>query len=162
MAQYTTFYLQGALFGINILHVKELNRHLVYTSVPDGSEYIKGLLNLRGHVVTVFDLAKRLGLSESKINPKTRNLILRTDAETADYYKQGWLTQRVGYDPIGFLVDEIGDVIEVSDDKLHHAPANLETVAMDYVTGVVELEKGLLVVLNIEKIFNIHNAKEMV
>ena len=156
MSQYATFYLNDALFGINILHVRELNRQLSYTPVPDASEYIKGLLNLRGQVVTIFDLAKRLGYSESQITDRTRNMILRTDNETAKYHANGWLSLKVGDDPIGFLIDEIGDVVDDLVYTIQPIPANLEYLNMEYITGVIELEKELLVLINIEKIFEIH------
>ena len=111
-------------------------------------------------MVTIFDLARRLGYSKSNITDRTRNMILRTDSETAKYHANGWLSLKIGDDPIGFLIDEIGDVVDDAIYTVQPVPANLENINMEYITGVIELDKELLVLLNIEKIFEIHQGKK--
>ncbi len=94
MKQITTFYVGNTFCGVNILQAKEINDHMNYTMVPDSPEYIKGLLNLRGQIITVFDLAKRLGRDATIINNDTRNLILKTDKEAAELFKQGLIDEK--------------------------------------------------------------------
>lgn len=152
MRQINTFYLENALFGIDIFLVRELNRLLQFTPVPDGPDYVKGLLNLRGQVITVFDLGKRLGLPDRAVTAKTRNLVLKTDGETAVFRKKYRLNTAIGDDPVGFIVDRIGDVIEMGDDQIQPPPANLGEIAVEFVSGVVELPENLLVLLNVAKV----------
>ncbi len=152
MRQFNTFYLDDALFGVDIYLVRELNRLLHFTPVPDGPEYIRGLLNLRGQVITVFDLGRRLGLSSRVITPKTRNVILKTDSETAAYRHQHQASTRVGEDSVGFLVDRIGDVVEVEEDRIEAPPANIGDIVTEFVSGVVELPDKLLVLLDVGKV----------
>lgn len=152
MRQFNTFYLDNALFGIDIFLVRELNRLLQFTPVPDGPDHIKGLLNLRGQVITIFDLGKRLGLPSRAIGSKTRNIILKTDAETAVYRRNEWLDASIGDDPVGFLVDRIGDVVEVEEGRIESPPANAGDIATEFVSGVVELPEDLLIVLNVTKL----------
>ncbi|MFH1147053.1 MAG: chemotaxis protein CheW [Pseudomonadota bacterium] len=152
MRQFNTFYLDEALFGIDIFLVRELNRLLQFTPVPDGPEHVKGLLNLRGQVITVFDLGKRLGMPGRKISSKTRNIILKTDTETAVYRRNQWLDISIGDDPVGFLVDRIGDVVEVEEGKIQSPPANAGDIATEFVSGVVELPENLLILLNVTRL----------
>ena len=147
-----SFYLDDALFGINILLVQELNRLMEYTPVPDGPEYIRGLLNLRGQVITVFDLGKRLGLEKRTITPRSRNIVLKTDRETAAFRNHGLLDATVGEDAVAFLVDRVGDVVEVEGDQIESSPANIGKIATEFVTGVVELPEDLLVLLTVERV----------
>ena len=149
MAQFCTFYVGETFFGINILQVKEINNNMELTRVPDSPDYIKGLLNLRGQVITIFDLAIRLGRDATQITPQTRNLLMKTDADTETMRHEGILRETVGNDPIGFIVDRIGDVIEVEDQAIAPAPANIGDIQKEVIAGVVELENDLLILLHV-------------
>ncbi|MDD3050566.1 MAG: chemotaxis protein CheW [Candidatus Cloacimonetes bacterium] len=149
MAQFTTFYVGNTFFGINILQVKEINNHMKYTPVPDSYDYIKGLFNLRGQVITIIDLAKRLGRELTEINSFSRNLILKTDTETESLRDQGLLKEKIGTDAVGFIVDKIGDVIEVDDSAIDPPPANVGDISKEFIHGVVEMDNDLLVLLNV-------------
>lgn len=150
MIQLCTFYVKDTLFGINILQVKEINDHLKYTPVPDSVSYIKGLFNLRGQIITIFDLSKRLGQGETVTGEKTRNLILKTDTETASIQDSSHIL-KTGDDATGFIIDRISDVIEISEDDIQKAPANVGDISKEFISGVVELNKELLILLNIKE-----------
>lgn len=159
MKQFTTFYVGDTFFGVDILQVKEINSQLRYTPVPDSANYIKGLLNLRGQIITIFDLAKRLGRDNSEIISTTRNLVLKTDSETYPLREQGKLNTLIGNDAVGFLIDRIGDVIEVEDDRIDATPANVQNVAKEFIDGVIELENDLLILLNVSELVEYKVAK---
>ena len=82
--------MDGNLMGIDILKVREINRSLDITPVQYGPEHVRGLVNLRGQTITVFDLGTRLGLSPRQLSSNSHSIILKQDA-------------------VGFLVDHIGD-----------------------------------------------------
>lgn len=154
MIQLTTFYVQDTLFGINILQVKEINNQMRYTPVPDSADYIKGLFNLRGQIITIFDLAKRLGRGDTVISEKTRNLILKTDQETTLLREQFKLSE-IGNDAVGFIIDKIGDVIEIDEEMIQQAPANVGDISKEFIKGVFELKNELLIILNVNEAIKI-------
>ncbi len=154
MIQLTTFYVGDTLFGVNILQVKEINNQMKYTLVPDSADFIKGLFNLRGQIITIFDLAKRLGRKDTEIKDKTRNLILKTDTETATIRDKHKI-EEIGTDAVGFIIDKIGDVIEIDENDIQQAPANVGDISKEFIKGVVELKSELLIILNIEEIIRL-------
>jgi len=135
-----TFYVGNALFGMDILKVQEINKSLDMTSVPQAPEYVKGILNLRGQIVTIIDLGIKLGLSKIEIGPETRNIIVNSKNEY-----------------IGLLVDKIGDVERTSEDKIEAPPANIGGVKAKYFEGVCKKENRLIGILNLEKVLTEEN-----
>lgn len=150
MIQLTTFYVKDTLFGINILQVKEINNQIRYTPVPDSADFIKGLFNLRGQIITIFDLAKRLSREDTVIGEKTRNLILKTDQETTLLREQFKLAE-IGNDAVGFIIDKIGDVIEIDEEHIQQPPANVGDISKEFIKGVFELKNELLIILNVNE-----------
>ncbi|MEA1968099.1 MAG: chemotaxis protein CheW [Thermodesulfobacteriota bacterium] len=130
-----TFYIGKALCGIDILNIQEINKHFETTTVPQSSEYIVGILNLRGRIVTILDLGKKLGLSEVKRNKDNRNLIIRSQDEH-----------------IGLMVDSISDVVTAEKNKIEQAPSNIGGVKGKFFHGVLKTEKSLIGILNIEEV----------
>ena len=130
-----TFYIGGALCGMDILMVQEINKHLEMTKVPQAQEYVTGILNLRGEIVTVIDLGIKLGLSSTMISEKTRNIIVNSKDEH-----------------VGLLVDSIADVVQAESNKVEPAPANIGGVKGKYFEGVFKTEKSLIGILNVEEV----------
>jgi purine-binding chemotaxis protein CheW len=131
--QFITFRIDEYLAGIDILRVREINRLVDITPVQHAPDYIRGLINLRGQTVTVFDLGIRLGLAPRKITEETHNIIIKSDS-------------------VGLLVDCIGDVVEAKSDEIKTPPANLGGITRKFIESVVKLEKELMIVLSSEKI----------
>jgi purine-binding chemotaxis protein CheW len=141
--EYATFYLGDMLLGIDILRMREINRQLEVTSVPHAPDYVSGVVNLRGDVVTILDLRQILGLEPREITPQSRNIIVNTSSEQ-----------------IGLLVDRIADVISAQSDEIDPPPANLHGVDGKYFAGIYKKEAELLVILDIERVVaaeNIHS-----
>jgi purine-binding chemotaxis protein CheW len=131
---YCTFELDGLFFGVEVLLVQEVIRYQRMTSVPLAPDVVRGLINLRGQVVTAIDLRRRLGMPALSEGRLPMNVVVRTSDG-----------------PVSLLVDEIGDVIEVEDSTFESPPDTLTGVAAELITGVYKLKGRLLLVLDIDK-----------
>jgi len=131
--QFCTFYVEGLCFGIGVREVQEVIRYQEMTRVPLAASVVRGLINLRGQIVTAIDLRRRLGLPDRADGGETlpMNLVVRTDDGV-----------------VSLLVDEIGEVVEVDEDTFERPPPTLEGVARELVRGVYKREGSLLLVLD--------------
>jgi purine-binding chemotaxis protein CheW len=130
-----SFYVGEALCGMDILKVQEINKLIEMTRVPQAPEYVLGILNLRGEIVTIIDLGKKLGLKSTELNNKTRNIIVNSNGEH-----------------IGLMVEQISDVIQVEWEKVEPPPANIGDVQGKYFTGVFKTADRLIGILDVEKV----------
>jgi purine-binding chemotaxis protein CheW len=133
--QLTTFGIGDLLFGIDIQSIQEINRQVETTPVPHSPAAVRGVVNLRGDVVTVMDLRVILDLEPIQISPSTRTIIVRQ-----------------GNERTGLLVDAVADVVTVDDSNILTCPANVNGIAGRFFRGVVQLELDLLVVLSIDQV----------
>lgn len=145
MTQYATFHLDGRLFGLEILTVREINRILDITPVPKAAAHICGLINLRGQIVTILDLAVRLGLPARGITDTTHNIILKTASELG-LQGTGEITTT---DQVGLLVDAIGDVIAADETTIEPPSANVSEQEGRCLRGILKTDAGLLILLNL-------------
>ena len=131
--QFCTFYVEGLCFGIGVREVQEVIRYQEMTRVPLAASVVRGLINLRGQIVTAIDLRRRLGLADRDDAGEhlPMNLVVRTDDGV-----------------VSLLVDEIGEVVEVEEDSFERPPPTLEGVARDLVRGVYKQQGSLLLVLD--------------
>jgi len=137
IVELATFYIGDALCGMDILKVQEINKLMQMTKVPQAPDYVLGILNLRGQIVTIIDLGKKLGLGETDISLDPRNIIVNTTG---------------GH--VGLLVMRIGDVIEADMDKLEAPPANMRGIQGEYFKGVYKTQQNLIGILDIEKVLS--------
>ena len=133
--QYTTFYLDDMFFGVEVLNVQEVLRYQPMTPVPLAPPIIKGLINLRGQIVTAVDLRRRLGLKPLAAGQLPLNVVVRSDDGA-----------------FSLLVDEIGDVLEVNPDLYEPPPDNMPPQQREMVKGVYKMEDRLLLVLATERV----------
>ena len=131
----STFYVGDALCGMDILKIQEINKLMEMTEVPQAPDYVLGILNLRGQIVTIIDLGKKLGLSSTKKNNGARNIIVNADGEY-----------------IGLLVEKISDVEHADLEKIEPAPANIGGVQGKYFKGVFKTESQLIGILDVDKV----------
>ncbi len=127
-----TFNIGDACCGIDILEVQEINKLIQITPVPLAPVYVKGIINLRGRIITVIDVGKRLGLANRSETGRRRNIIVRFEDEF-----------------IGLLVDSIGDVIQTERKNIEMPPANVAGVLGRYFEGIHKTEKQLVAILNL-------------
>ncbi|MBD3305514.1 chemotaxis protein CheW [candidate division KSB3 bacterium] len=133
--QLATFFLGDELFGVDTLHVQEILTYQEITPVPLAPEYVRGLINLRGQIVTVIDLRRRLGFDKFDDERSSMNLIVNSD--------EGLMS---------LLVDNIGNVLDIAADRLQPPPGTIRGVAVHYIQDVCQLEGELLIVLDLESI----------
>jgi purine-binding chemotaxis protein CheW len=133
-----TFYVGDALCGMDILNVQEINKLMEMTKVPQAPDYVTGILNLRGQIITIIDLGKKLGLGNKSIGNDPRNIIVN--------YPGGH---------VGLLIRKISDVVIADPDKIESAPANMAGIQNIFFTGVYKTDKNLIGILNIEEVLRL-------
>ncbi|HEX72919.1 MAG TPA: hypothetical protein ENN65_06355 [Candidatus Hydrogenedentes bacterium] len=155
MKRFTTFKIEDQWFGLDVLLVREINQHLEITPVQTAAEYIRGLINLRGQIVTIMDLGKRLGLGDHQTGDDSHVIVLKTNEELA-HLRAGAEADalKTTSDPVGLLVGAIGNVIECDEADIEAAPANVGGVSARFLSGVIKLESDLVVLLHIAIIVN--------
>jgi purine-binding chemotaxis protein CheW len=132
--QFCTFFLKKEFFGVPVQQVQEVIRYQEMTRVPLVPHVIRGLINLRGQIVMALDLRRRFGMEDRSASELPMNVVVRTDEGA-----------------VSFLVDGIGDVLEVDEDCLEHPPTTLKGEARELVRGVYKLDERLLLVLDTER-----------
>ena len=132
-----TFYVGKALCGMDILNVQEINKLMDMTTVPQAPDYVMGILNLRGQIVTIIDLGKKLQLGETERSDMSRNIIVNCKDEY-----------------IGLLVSRISDVVEAEWDKVESPPANIGGVQGKFFKGVFKTKERLIGILDVEKVLD--------
>jgi purine-binding chemotaxis protein CheW len=129
--QYCTFFLDGHYFGIDVLEVQEVIRHQEMTRVPLAPAAVRGLINLRGQIVTAIDLRRRLDLPDRADGTPPVNVVVRTDGGA-----------------VSLLVDEIGEVLQVPEAAFERPPETLRGTARDLIRGAYKLDGRLLLILD--------------
>ena len=122
------------MFGVELETVQEVIRYLEITEIPLAPRVVRGLMNLRGQIVTGIDLRRRLDLADRPAEAMPMNVVIRR-ADGA----------------VSFLVDDIGDVVEVNEDSFEPPPETLRGNVREIILGVHKLEKQLMHVLNTER-----------
>lgn len=140
--QLTTFWVAGHYFGVPVTVVQEVLRFQAVTRVPLAPPVVRGLINLRGQIVTAIDLRRRLGLPDRAPDRRPMNVVLRID-ESA----------------VSLLVDEIGEVMEVDHSLFEPPPDTLRSFGRELVRGVYKLPEHLLLVLDAARAIDVDAAK---
>lgn len=135
--QFCTFFLDDRFFGVNVEKVQEVIRYQVITPVPLAPPVVRGLINLRGQIVTAVDLRRLLQVGERSDGRLPINIVFQT--------WQGIFS---------LLVDRIGDVLEVDQASFEHPPDTLEGIARELIQGAYKLQGRLLLMLNVDKLFS--------
>ncbi|MDE5094507.1 MAG: chemotaxis protein CheW [Trichodesmium sp. St11_bin5] len=137
--KFCTFYLDKLFLGIEVEKVQEIIRYQKITHVPLSSPEVAGLINLRSQIVIAIDLRRRLNLTDNKMEKLPLNVVISSEDET-----------------VSLLVDEVGDVIDVSQESFEKPPETLRGKVRRLIRGAYKLEKQLLLILDVEKVININ------
>ncbi len=137
-SELVTFQMVDSIYGIDVLIVKEINKLFDITPVPQSPEYVKGILNLRGQIVTIIDLSKKLGFHLTEL--RDENCIIIVDSMGED---------------IGFLVEQINDVVQADWEQVEPPPSNISGVQGKFFKGVLKNENNLIAILDVEEILNL-------
>lgn len=133
--QYCTFLLGELYLGVEVLRVQEVIRAQPMTRVPLAHPVVRGLINLRGQIVTALDLRRRLDLPDRAGGPPPMNVVIETDDGA-----------------VSLLVDEIGEVLDVAADQFEGPPDTLRGEARDLIRGAYKLPDRLLLILNTDRV----------
>jgi purine-binding chemotaxis protein CheW len=131
---FCSFFVDNFLFGIAVEKVQEVASSVEMTPVPLAPPKVRGLINLRGQIVTAIDLRSCLGLSERPIGQAPITVILHTDD---------------GY--ASLLVDRVGEIVEVDENDFELPPETLRGPVRDLIQGAYKLDNKLMHVLNLER-----------
>ena len=132
--QLATFYAGDRFLGIEVTRVQEVIRHQEITPAPLARGEIRGLINLRGVIVVALDLRRRLGFEDGEEAAPPMNIVVRTDEGL-----------------VSFLVDRIGDVLEVGEEQFEEPPETLRGTARDLIRGAYKLDSALLLELDTDR-----------
>jgi len=133
--QLVGFRIGKETFGVPIHLVHEIVRVPEITAVPDAPEYVEGVINLRGKIISIIDLRKRFG--ERTIEKTRKNRILVAEIESR---------------MVGLIVDTASEVLRVSQDEIEAPPEAFSESEVKYVTGVGKLNGRLVILIDLTKI----------
>jgi purine-binding chemotaxis protein CheW len=133
--QLVSFQLDKEVYGIEITKVREIILITEITRIPQTPHYVKGLINLRSTVIPVIDLRSFFGLQEGEMTDESRIMVLQACGKT-----------------IGIVVDAVSEVLRIKRDQIAPPPPTVAGVGREFLTGLVRLEKQLLILLDIDKI----------
>lgn len=135
--QWVTFRLQEETYGINVMQVQEVLRYTEIAPVPGSPEYVLGIINLRGNVVTVIDTRARFGLPASEVSDNTRIVIIEAEKQV-----------------IGILVDSVAEVVYLKQSEIDTAPNVGTDESARFIQGVANREGELLILVDLNKLLS--------
>jgi len=146
--QLVSFILGKEEFGVDILMVQEIIRLATITPIPNAPEFIEGVINLRGKIIPIIDLRKRLkiGKDDEITNEKhTRILVIEIDGNVT-----------------GFIVDAVSEVLKIPINRIEPPPEIIvSSIDSEYISGVIKLEENLLILLDFKKILRIDERTKL-
>ena len=133
--QWVTFRLDNEVYGIEVMQVQEVLRVTEITPVPGAPDYILGIINLRGNVVTVLDTRKRFGLPPKEIDDPSRIVII----ESVDQV-------------VGMLVDSVAEVVYLRYSEIESSPNVGNEESSRFIQGVHSRNDSLLILVDVNKL----------
>ena len=141
-SQYLTFTLGAEMFAIGILHIKEIIEYGALTAVPMMPGFIRGVINLRGAVVPVIDLASRFGGHASEITRRTCIVIVELQLDEGD--------TRV----LGAVVDAVSAVLEIDGAQIEPAPSFGTRIRTDFIAGMAKVNGKFVILLDVDRVLS--------
>lgn len=141
-SQYLTFTLRGEMFAIGILNIKEILEYGQLTSVPMMPDFIRGVINLRGSVVPVVDLAARFGDKSCEVTKRTCIVIIEVSTDD-------------GRQDIGVVVDAVSEVLEIPAGEIEPAPAFGARIRTDFIQGMGKVDGRFVIILEVDKVLSV-------
>ena len=132
--QWVTYQLEEETYGINVMQVQEVLRITEIAPVPGAPDYVLGIINLRGNVVTVIDTRKRFGLDGHVSDDNSRIIIVEVNGNV-----------------IGMLVDSVAEVVYLHQSEIDTAPNVNNDESSRFIQGVCSREEQLLILVDVDK-----------
>lgn len=133
--EYLTFNINKTIFGMDILDIQEATKVSNITTTPKASDFVEGIINLRGNIVTIVNTGVKLGLKPVERQKENHVLIIKADDEH-----------------VGLMIDGISTVIQSNTSDIEPAPSNMNEVQMDFFDGVLKTKDQLIGILRIEEV----------
>lgn len=133
--QWVTYRLGEETYGINVMQVQEVLRYTEIAPVPGAPDYVLGIINLRGNVVTVIDTRSRFGLPPSETTDNTRIVIIESDEQV-----------------VGILVDSVAEVVYLKTSEIDSAPNVGTEESAKFIQGVSNRDGELLILVDLNKL----------
>ena len=141
--QLVVFRIGKEFYGIGIEVVHEIIKVPDITAMPDAPDFFEGVINLRGKIIPVIDLRKRLRLKGSEKNRSSRILITEN---------QGRL--------VGILVDSVTEVLKLNPDAIEEPPQMISAIGIEYITGVAKITGRLVTLMDLAKVLSVEDMKK--
>jgi purine-binding chemotaxis protein CheW len=135
MRKLALFESGNLLCGLDIACVQEINKNIAVTVIHRAPEYVRGVINLRGEIVTVVDLRTKFGFEPLPQDAEAQIIIVRQGDES-----------------IGLMVDSVSDVVIADEKDIEPPPSNLAGVTGHFFKGIYKLEHSLVAILNIDEL----------
>ena len=140
--QYLTFSLAGEMFAVGILNVKEIIEYGSLTEIPMMPAFIRGVINLRGAVVPVIDLAARFGSKASEVQRRTCIVIVEIRAGDSRH-------------DLGIVVDAVSEVLEIPAAEIEPPPAFGAKIRTDFIAGMGKVNAKFVIILDIQQVLSV-------
>ncbi len=131
--QFVGFQIGEELYGIDIHSVQEIDRMHSITRLPKTLPFIEGVINLRGSIIPVIDMAKRFGRQPVEVGRQTRIIIVRLAGKG-----------------VGLVVEQVNEVVQLDEKEIEPAPSMAFAVDQKYVEGVGQISAGLIILLDVD------------
>ncbi|TOG27408.1 chemotaxis protein CheW [Vibrio parahaemolyticus] len=142
--QWVTFQLEEETYGINVMQVREVLRYTEIAPVPGAPDYVLGIINLRGNVVTVIDTRSRFGLMEGEVTDNTRIIVIESERQV-----------------IGILVDSVAEVVYLRSTEIDTTPSVGTDESAKFIQGVSNRDGKLLILVDLNKLLTDDEWDEM-
>jgi purine-binding chemotaxis protein CheW len=142
--QWVTFQLEEETYGINVMQVREVLRYSEIAPVPGAPDYVLGIINLRGNVVTVIDTRSRFGLMQGDISDNTRIIVIESERQV-----------------IGILVDSVAEVVYLRSSEIDTTPSVGTDESAKFIQGVSNRDGKLLILVDLNKLLSDDEWNEM-
>lgn len=142
--QLVSFNLGEEEFGLDIMQIQEIVTVPSITKIPRAPSFIEGIIDLRNSVLPVIDLRRKLMLPPKEFDEETRVIVVMIKGFT-----------------MGLIVDFVTEVLRLQNDKIETTPAMVSDVDTEYIKGISRIKRGLILILDVEKIFNSNEMKQM-
>ncbi|HHJ3173037.1 TPA: chemotaxis protein CheW [Vibrio parahaemolyticus] len=142
--QWVTFQLEEETYGINVMQVREVLRYTDIAPVPGAPDYVLGIINLRGNVVTVIDTRSRFGLMEGEVTDNTRIIVIESERQV-----------------IGILVDSVAEVVYLRSSEIDTTPSVGTDESAKFIQGVSNRDGKLLILVDLNKLLTDDEWDEM-
>jgi purine-binding chemotaxis protein CheW len=143
-SQYLSFTVGEEVFGVDIMMVREIKGWTDVTRLPNSPEFLRGVMNLRGVILPIFDLRCRFGLGLTQAESKHVIIIIALETRS-----------------IGILVDAVSDILTVTPEEVKAAPAMQGSTSIDekYVSGLISVDQRMVILLDMESCSNLKQSK---